>query len=228
MSVLNNDGGHIGTGGNISVTTGGDLTAGSVDALINNSNGGMIDSSANLTFNIGGTLTTTGDASFGISNSNDGSGGGTIGLDAVINLTANNISTGGALSATIENFGGGSIGGNATINVTAANITTGAALTAAIDNSSEGNIGGSANLNFNLSGGSRYAGRHRFTIDNSNLGMIGADAGMNVSAASISAGGALFANIFNLAGGTIVGSAAVNFTLTGDLTTSGDANFSDR
>ena len=27
--------------------------------------------------------------------------------------------------------------------------------------------------------------------------MIGADAGMNVSAASISAGGALFANIFN-------------------------------
>ena len=37
LSVLNNDGGHIGTGGNISVTTtGGDLTAGSVDALIDN------------------------------------------------------------------------------------------------------------------------------------------------------------------------------------------------
>ena len=36
--------------------------------------------------------------------------------------------------------------------------------------------------------------------------MIGADAGMNVSAASISTGGALFANIFNF-GGNIVGSA---------------------
>ena len=54
--------------------------------------------------------------------------------------------------------------------------------------------------------------------------MIGVDAGMNVSAASISAGGALFANIFNI-GGSIGGSAAVSFTLTGDLTTSGDANF---
>ena len=54
--------------------------------------------------------------------------------------------------------------------------------------------------------------------------MIGADAGINVTAASISAGGALFANIFNSDGGTIVGSAAVNFNLAGDLTTTGDAN----
>ena len=56
--------------------------------------------------------------------------------------------------------------------------------------------------------------------------MIGVDAGINVSAASISAGGALFANIFNLAGGTIVGNANINFNLTGDLQTVGDASFS--
>src|SRR5205823_8189523 len=117
LDVLNNNNAsRIGTGGNISVTTGGDLTAGSIDALIDNRNGGTIDSSANLTFNIGGALTTTGDASFGISNSNDGSGGGMIGSDAVINMTVNNVSIGGALSATIDNFGGGTIGGNATIN----------------------------------------------------------------------------------------------------------------
>src|SRR5438874_3802907 len=104
LDVLNNNGGHIGTGGNISVTTGGDLTAGSIDALIDNRNGGTIDSSANLTFNIGGALTTTGDASFGISNSNDGSGGGTIGSDALINVSAASISSGGALFAKIFNL----------------------------------------------------------------------------------------------------------------------------
>src|SRR6266513_839402 len=98
LDVLNNDGGHIGTGGNISVTTGGDLTAGSIDALIDNSNGGTIDSSTNLTFNIGGAFTTTGDGSFGISNSNVGGGGGTIGSDATINVSAASISAGGALS----------------------------------------------------------------------------------------------------------------------------------
>ena len=218
MDVLNNDGGHIGTGGNISVTTGGDLTAGSIDALIDNRNGGTIDSSANLTFNIGGALTTTGDASFGISNSNDGSGGGTIGSDAVINVSAASVSTGGALFATIVNFGGGAIGGNATIAVTAGNITTGAAFTAAIDNSNEGSIGGIANLSFNLTGDLTTGGDANFTIDNSNVGMIGVDAGISVSAASISTVGSLFANILNIGGGA-GGSADVSFTLTGDLIT---------
>src|SRR5204863_2878633 len=47
---------------------------------------------------------------------------------------------------------------------------------------------------------------------------------MNVSAASISAGGTLFANIFDLTGGSIAGSANINFNLAGNLTTVGDAN----
>jgi hypothetical protein len=115
LDVLNNDGGHIGTGGNISVTTGGDLTAGSIDGLIDNRDGGTIDWIANLTFNIGGAFTTTGDASFGISNSNDGSGGGMIGSDAMINVSAASISAGGALFANIFNLAGGSIVGARTL-----------------------------------------------------------------------------------------------------------------
>ena len=153
MDVLNNNGGHIGTGGNISVTTGGDLTAGSTDALIDNRNGGTIDSSANLTFNIGGALTTTGDASFGISNSNDGSGGGMIGSDAVINMTANNISIGGALFANIVNIGG-SIVGSADINFNlTGDLTTqrvlnfSSRITAVLAPSA-----GARDLNFNLTG----------------------------------------------------------------------------
>ena len=61
FQILNNDGGHIGGNANILVTTGGggDLTADSIFAFINNRNGGSIDSGANIAFDIGGTLTTT-------------------------------------------------------------------------------------------------------------------------------------------------------------------------
>ena len=150
LSVLNNDGGHIGTGGKISVTTGGDLTAGSIDALIDNSNGGTIDSSANLanlTFNIGGALTTTGDASFGISNSNAGSGGGTIGSDAVINVSAASISAGGALFANIFNIGGSIVGSAAVSFNLAGDLTTVGDANFLIDNSSGGTIGGNTAIN---------------------------------------------------------------------------------
>ena len=63
-------------------------------------------------------------------------GGGTIGSDSVINVTAANISTGGALNAAIVNSSGG--GG--------------------------GNIVGSANINFNLTRRS-YHGERRVPFD---------------------------------------------------------------
>ena len=53
--------------------------------------------------------------------------------------------------------------------------------------------------------------------------MIGVDAAMNVSAAGISAGNAFDAEIDNHGLGNIVGSANINFNLTGDLTTGGNA-----
>ena len=55
-------------------------------------------------FNVGGDLTTQGDATFQILNFDDDGGPGTIGVDAVINVTANNISTGGALEAADHKF----------------------------------------------------------------------------------------------------------------------------
>ena len=111
-----------------------------------------------------------------------------------MNVTANNISSGGALTAGINNSANGTIGLDAAVNVSAASISTVGPLNDAIGNSG-GTIAGSANLSFNLSGDLTTQGDTGFAIDNSNGGMIGADAGMTVSAASISAGGALFADI---------------------------------
>ena len=100
--------------------------AGVLDVDIDNPNygvggsGGTIDSDANIAFTLTGNLTTHGAAFFGISNQLQpgGTTGGTIGGDATINVSAHNISTGGALDATIDNSGGGNIGGDALINST--------------------------------------------------------------------------------------------------------------
>src|SRR6266446_1022831 len=107
LTVMNNNGGHIGVGGNISVTTGGDLTAGSIDAEINNRDAGSIGSGVNLTFDVGGALTTQGDATFGISNRNDGTGGGTIGSFATVDVNAASVSVGGFFLTFISTNGAG-------------------------------------------------------------------------------------------------------------------------
>ena len=115
FQILNNLGGHIGRDANIFVTTGagGDLAANSILAFVNNHNAGAIDSGANIIFDIGGTLTTTGDATFGTSNLNDGKGGGTIGSLATVDLNAASISVGGFFQTFISTNGGGSIQGDA-------------------------------------------------------------------------------------------------------------------
>src|SRR5204863_3955379 len=124
-------------------------------------------------------------------------------------------------SLSISNDSGGMIGSHAVINLTANNFSI-PTLDTEIDNSG-GTIGGSANLAFNLSGQLATQSDTSFTINNYNGGMIGVDAGMNVSAASISTVGSLFANILNFASGNIVGGADLSLNLTGDITTVGDA-----
>ena len=111
----------------------------------------------------------------------------------MINVAANNISTGGALDAGIISFGS-TIGGNATVNVTAANITTGGVFLSRILNE----IGAS----------------------------IGGDAAINLTANTLSVGN-LSSSIENF-DGSINGSANINFNLTGDLTTQGDAGIGSR
>jgi hypothetical protein len=95
--------GHIGTGGNISVTTAGDLTAGSVDAVINNRSGSTIGSGGNMTFDVGGALKTTGDAGFIISTRFDSTAGSTIGStigsDVTLEVRAASVNIGGFLGS---------------------------------------------------------------------------------------------------------------------------------
>ena len=152
--IQNGNGGSIGTGGNISMTVGGNLTAGPL-FLITENQGGHIGTGGNNTLQVSGDITLQSDAQFQIFNNDNGSGPGTMGSNATINVSAANISTGGSLFDNIFNYSGGSIGGNAAINLSVGgNLTTastGGALNATIDNTG-GNIGGNAAINMNVSG----------------------------------------------------------------------------
>jgi hypothetical protein len=283
FQILNNDGGHIGGSANILVTTGGDLTANSILAFVNNHNVGTIDSGANVTFDIGGALTTQGDATFIVSNLNEGPGGGTIGSDAIVDVNAASVSVGGAFTtfvganaggsitgnavntsattgdlvaqgailATIQDTGfnqinppvfiaGGHIGGNATVTLSGQNITTFStasgipgidtmALEASIYSNGSGTIGGDAIVNVLASQNISAPGTVFFTVANGNYmgfggGTIVGDAQLNITAVNFMAG-TLFADIYNYGGASIGGNAKINFNLTGDLTTQGDALF---
>ena len=252
LTINNSTGGMIGADAGINVSAASISAGGALFANIFNSDGGTIVGSAAVNFTLTGDLTTTGDANFMIDNHN----GGMIGVDAAMNVSAANISTVGSLNAEIYNSGadhiggsanvafnlsgqlatqsdtsftidnsGGTIGVDAAMNVSATSILTAGSLFANIINtSSAGNIVGSANINFNLTGDLQTLGDASFTITNSNGGMIGADAAMNVSAANISTGGILNALIDN-SGGTIGGSANLAFNLSGQLATQSDTSF---
>jgi hypothetical protein len=119
FQILNSDNGIGGSpgqiGGNaiIGVSSGGDLSANSLNAIINDRHGGSIGSSAALALDVGGALSIANDATLGISTRNDGTGGGTIGADATVGLSAGSISVGGAFTTFVSTNGGGSIAGNA-------------------------------------------------------------------------------------------------------------------
>jgi hypothetical protein len=142
--------GTIGGNATIQANIGSMSVGGLLDALIDNTSG-HIGGDAVINFDLSGNITSHGDATFQIFNETNGSSAGTIDSDATINVTAANISTGGALNAVIDNSSGGTIGGNAIINVTAANITAND-LVAQIDNTG-GTINGNAAINMNVSGG---------------------------------------------------------------------------
>jgi len=248
FQILNNDGGHIGGNANILLTTGGggDLTANSILAFVNNHNAGTIDSGASLTFDIGGALTTTGDATFVISNLNDGTGGGTIGSLATVDLNAASVSVGGFFQTFVGANGGGIIQGDAinTVDVTG-DLTAQQGILLDIADTIFGSTG-------NFTGG-RIDGDAIVTLSAQNIttpstasgipgidvmaieasiypnasGTVGGDAIVNVSAVQdISAPGSVLfwianGNYLDLGGGTIGGDATVNVSAaslsTGDL-----------
>jgi hypothetical protein len=230
-----NPAGHIGTGGNIFVTAVGDLTADSIFAFINNRNGGSIDSGASLAFNVGGTLTTTGDATFGTSNRNDGSGGGTIGSLAIVGINAASISVGGFFQTFISTNGGGSIQGDAINAVNSSgdltaqdgillDITT--TIFGGTGNFTGGHIGGNAIVALSAqniitpSTASGVPGTDTMALEASIYpntgGTVGGDAIVDVSASQgISAPGSVLfwvanGNYQNLGPGMIGGNAEVN------------------
>ena len=88
------------------------LTTTQGDAGLSISNGslGSIGGSAIISLNLTRDLAAQGNANFAIGNQDQGSGGGTIGSDATINVSAANISAN-SLLAQIDNTGG-SIGAN--------------------------------------------------------------------------------------------------------------------
>ena len=145
--ILNcNCGASIGGDAAINLTAN-TLSVGTLSSSIENFDG-SINGSANINFNLTGDLTTQGDAGITI----ESVPGGTIGSNATVNVTANNISTGGTLSAIIINSserhhrpgcrGQCKRGQHLTVGI----------LNAEIETTAAGTIGGSANVNFNLTG----------------------------------------------------------------------------
>jgi len=249
FQILNSGGGHIGGNAHILVTTGargGDVTADSILAFVNNHDAGAIDSGANISFELGGALITNGDATFGISNLNDGNGGGTIGSSATVDISAASISVGGFFHTVVSTNGGGRIEGDAINSVlTAFDLTARQGILLDIadtifgstGNFTGGRIDGNAIVRLNaenittLSSNSGIPGTDVMAIEASIYpnasGTVGGDAIVDVFASNnISApGDVLFwianGNYLGLGGGTIGGDARVNVSAfrlsTGDL-----------
>src|SRR5262249_22363867 len=238
------------------------FTANALFAQLDNRDGGVIDSNATLAFNLTGSFaipgtnpgnpdfdaTVPGEADILIENQKRGisqdsaTSGGTIGGNALIQLSAASASTAGALDVEINNFSdgsgstGGSIGGNATISLNiAGGLTTQADAFFNIANQNNGGtsggiIGGDAAINLtatNISVGTPLAPADLDVSINNNGGTIGGNATINVAAANITAN-SLLAQIDNTGGSigaSTEGSATINMNVSGSATVTNDATF---
>ncbi len=160
----------------------------------------------------------------------DNNGAGHIGRDALIGVTvSNDINSQSDMFFDIINQAtngapAGFIGGGAAVSVTAANISSGGFLESVINNARGGHIVGDAAVIFDASGEISAPAGADFEIFNV-TGVIGSNATMNVSAASISAENSFLAQLSNYTGGSIGRNALITFTLSGNLSTQGDATF---
>src|SRR5205823_103861 len=188
------NGGHIGQDANIFLTTA-NLDAGSLNVFINNRDGGSIGSSAQVLCSTLGTLNVQGNAAIGISNRNDGGGGGTTGTDAIVTVQADSISVGGELDGFVSANGGhiGNIGA-LVFNVTG-DLHSGAGMSFATQAAA-----------FNGSGGPLTPGS------------IGSEALVAVNAGgNITSDGFIDGDILTTNGGHIVGNASILLNATGDI-----------
>jgi hypothetical protein len=238
LTVANNDGGHIGIGGSISVTTGVNLTAGSLSAFVNDRHAGSIDGDSTVGLSVGGALTISNDVSVGISTRNDGTGGGTIGSNATVDISAASVSVGGGFTTFVSTAAGGSITGNAsnTVNVTGDLVVQGPVFLEIADTGfnqinpinfiAGGHIGGDATVTLSAQNITTFStatgipGQDTMALEASiypnGSGTIGGNATVNVFASqNISAPGTVFftvanGNFMDTGGGTIGGNAEIN------------------
>jgi len=214
LNVLNNDGGQIGSGGDIALTAGKNLTANSINLFVNNRNGGNIGSGGNVSLFSGGTLTTTGDVTLGVSTRNDGNGGGIISSSSEVIFTAIGISIGGFFQTFVSTNGGGHIQGDVFDTVSAsANLNAQQGILASIEDTGFGATG-----NF-IAGGQ---------IDGNAIVVLSAQ---NIITASTATGVpgidtmALEASIYPNVGGKVGGDAIVNVFASQDISAPGTALF---
>jgi hypothetical protein len=199
LQVLNQRGGVLGGDATINlgaasvVTT---LSAGLFGVTIGNYDAGSIGGNALIDVNVSGEISAPSEVEFSILN-NDifGGGGGTIGSDATVAVSATDISTAGVLFAQVLNSGGGFIGGGAAITLT---------LSGAMDSGGD--------VTFEISNGSSESG----------VSTISGDATIDITAATSAVGGTLNVLIDNT-GGSIGGSATINTNFSGNATVTNDA-----
>ena len=204
LTIDNTNGGHIGQDAIIALTAP-NLNAGSLNVFINNRNGGSIGSSAQVfcsalgalgTLGTLGALNVQGDAAIGISNRNDGGGGGTTGTDANVIILANSISVGGELDGFVSANGGGHIGNTALLQLTTTGDIHSGTGTALLVQST----------GFNVPGGPFIA-----------PGFIGLDALLDVNAADLISNGFIDVEVGE-ASGDIGRNAGLNLDISGAIT----------
>jgi hypothetical protein len=195
-------GGTIGVDAVVNLSANNILAGGVLDVELDNDGGGHIGRDGLINI-ISHNINAQGDVLFGIfNNALNGSPAGTIDANAMIDVTVNNISTGGSLSATIDNssgsgngFIGATIGGDATVNITAASLTANSLL-AQIDNTG-GSIGanneGSAMINMNVSNSATVTNDATVAIYGSD-GAVGG-AGININGGNYNVGGTFLSYI---------------------------------
>ncbi len=237
--INNRDGGIITTGGSLVFAIGGALaTTGDTSLVLSGRDdgggGGSFASGADISLSAG-SISIGGLLNVGTGLSAGGS---------VLHATANIFSSG-AVSATgglvlnIQNGGvninGDTTGGTAitndvAISLTAASVASGDVLDLFVNNLNGGAIGGTASVGFSTTGAVTVGSDALFEIvSGSNPGVtlrssIGGDALVTFNSASFSAA-SLLTDIINQDGASIGGNAALSFTTTGALNTTGDAIF---
>jgi hypothetical protein len=240
-SLVGSPGGFIGSDAMLNITAGTVSIGGFLQSFIDNNGGGRIQGNAINTINVSGDLTAQNGIDFVIADTIfGGSTGGQIGGNAIVTLSAQNITTPStasgipgtdlmAIEASIYTNASGTVGGDAIVDVSASQtISAPGSVLFWVANGNYldlggGTIGGDAQVN--VSAASLSTGDLFVQILNYGGASIGGDAAINVTADTLSVGGNLDSRIDNSSSGTISGNATIDMNVSGSATVTSDATF---